>query len=112
MIFRHVGMTLCLQNRRQCCHGGNIWHIAYGSGYMIFDYNFFFDGNECSTNPCQNGGTFIDGCAVTVYLLTQELTVSICLAIFGFTLAMDVANIPDDPLWNYSDPYTHGGHCS
>ena len=35
---------------------------ANGGGYLIFDYNFRVDGNDCSTNPCQNGGTCVDGC--------------------------------------------------
>ena len=37
-------------------------HKAYGRGYMIFDYDFVLK-NECSSNPCQNGGTCINGCA-------------------------------------------------
>ena len=36
-------------------------HDAYDSGYLTFDYNMTVDGNECSPNPCLNGGTCIDG---------------------------------------------------
>ena len=38
-------------------------HNAHGSGYLIYDYNFIVDGNECSPNPCRNGGTCIDQCS-------------------------------------------------
>jgi len=39
----------------------NNTHEAYGSGYLIFDYDFVIK-NECSSNPCHNGGTCINGC--------------------------------------------------
>ena len=41
----------------------DIRHSTNGGGYLIFDYNFIVDGDECSTNPCQNGGTCVDRCS-------------------------------------------------
>jgi hypothetical protein len=41
-------------------------HCAYGSdcdAYLYLDYEFVPDGDECSPNPCLNGGTCTDGCA-------------------------------------------------
>ena len=41
-------------------------HCAYGSNcdaYLYLDYEFVPDGDECSPNPCLNGGTCTDGCA-------------------------------------------------
>ena len=37
-------------------------------------------------------------CCHCISPYSGTITVSICLAIFGFTLAMDVANIPDGPI--------------
>ena len=41
----------------------NIRHRVTSSSSMYFDIEFTQDGDECSPNPCQNGGTCIDGCA-------------------------------------------------
>ena len=30
------------------------------SGYLTYDYNLIEDGDECSPNPCKNGGTCRD----------------------------------------------------
>ena len=38
-------------------------HTTYGNGYLIYDYAFVLDGDDCSPNPCQNGGICVDGCA-------------------------------------------------
>ncbi len=36
---------------------------GYGLGQLYYDYQLVADGNECSSNPCLNGGRCIDGCA-------------------------------------------------
>ena len=83
-------------------------HNAYGSGYMIFDYNFVLDGNQCRYNPCRNGGTCVDGCGsytcrcVYPYTGTNCQHVSRNLRIY----ARYGHGLPDeDGLWNDSDPY-------
>ena len=47
--------------------GHHSWqkHCAENScnGYLWYDYNLILDGNECSPNPCRNGGPCVDGCA-------------------------------------------------
>ena len=61
---RHTGLKHCVQN--SC------------NGYLKFDYNFIPDGNECSSNPCLNGGTCIDGCASYTCLCTGSYGGSHC----------------------------------
>ena len=39
-----------------------IRHAAHGSGYIYYDYQLTVDRNNCSPNPCLNGGTCRDGC--------------------------------------------------
>ena len=41
----------------------NMRHRVTSSSSLYFDIEFTRDGNECSPNPCQNGGNCHDGCA-------------------------------------------------
>ena len=41
-------------------HSPSIKHHADSNGYLWFDYNMIIDGNECSPNPCLNGGLCFD----------------------------------------------------
>ena len=38
-------------------------HNASENGYLVYDYSFVVNGNECDPNPCQNGGTCINECS-------------------------------------------------
>ena len=83
-------------------------HNAYGNGFLIYDYKFLIDGNECSSNPCQNGGTCVDGCASYTCLCRPHYRGTNCgfryanLRIF----ARYGRDLPDrDPVRNLSDPY-------
>ena len=83
-------------------------HNAFGSGYMIFDYNLVLDGNECSTNPCQNGGTCVDGCASYTCRCRSPYSGTNCEQFSGNLriYARYGRNLPDeDGWWNDSDPY-------
>ena len=83
-------------------------HNAFGSGYMIFDYNLVLDGNECSTNPCQNGGTCVDGCASYTCRCRSSYSGTNCEQLSGNLriYARYGRNLPDeDGWWNDSDPY-------
>ena len=87
------------QNRR---------HQALDSGYLIYDYNMIRDGNECSGNPCRNGGTCRDGCASYTCLCTTRYTGTNCEHMTGNLrfFARYGRNLPDeDGWWNNSDPY-------
>ena len=83
-------------------------HTAYGSGHMIFDYDFVLDGNECSSNPCQNGGTCVDGCASYTCRCTSHYT-GTNYEHFSGNLRVFAGygrDLPDeDGWWNDSDPY-------
>ena len=83
-------------------------HNAFGSGYMIFDYNLVLDNNECSSNPCQNGGTCVDGCASYTCRCRSPYSGTNCEQLSGNLriYACYGRNLPDeDGLWNDSDPY-------
>ena len=83
-------------------------HNAYDSGYMIFDYNFALDGSECSTNPCRNGGSCVDGCASYTCHCRPYYSGTNCETLSGNlrVYARYGRNLPDeDGLWNNSDPY-------
>ena len=84
-------------------------HEAHGSGYLIYDYNLSINENECSSSPCQNGGTCINGgCSSYTCLCRRSYTGNNCewctcnlriVARYG-------RNLPDeDGWWNDSDPY-------
>ena len=84
-------------------------HNAFGSGYTIFDYNFVVDGNECmGTNPCQNGGTCIDGCTSYTCRCPPNYGGTHCQHLSGNLRfkARYARNLRDsDGWWNDSDPY-------
>ena len=83
-------------------------HSAYGNGYLIFDYKFIADGNECSTNPCRNGGICVDGCASYTCNCPSRYTGTNCAHLSGNLRfkARYARNLRDsDGLWNDSDPY-------
>jgi len=82
-------------------------HKAYGRGYMIFDYDFVLK-NECSSNPCQNGGTCINGCAGYTCYCRHPFSGTNCEHLSGNlrVYARYGRNLPDyDGLDNNSDPY-------
>ena len=81
---------------------------AFGSGYLIFDYSLVLDGNECSSNPCRNGGTCVDGCASYTCRCRSSYSGTNCEELSGNlrVYARYGRNLPDeDPWWNDSDPY-------
>ena len=81
---------------------------AFGSGYLIFDYSLVLDGNECSSNPCRNGGTCVDGCASYTCRCRPSYSGTNCEELSGNLriYARYGRNLPDeDPWWNDSDPY-------
>ena len=81
---------------------------AYSSGYMIFDYNFVVDSEECSTNPCWNGGTCVDGCASYTCHCAPSYRRTHCEQLSGNlrVKARYGRNLSDrDPWLNDSDPY-------
>ena len=84
-------------------------HSAHGSGYLIFDYSFIADGNECSgSNPCRNGGICVDGCASYTCTCTSRYTGTHCEHLSGNLRfkARYARNLRDsDGWWNDSDPY-------
>ena len=88
-------------------HVGN-WHSTNGGGHLIFDYNFRIDGNECSTNPCQNGGTCVDGCSSYTCQCVPNYSGTHCEHLYGDLRfkARYARNLQDRDGWlNYSDPY-------
>ena len=83
----------------------NISHSAYGGGYLIYDYNFVLDGDDCSPNPCQNGGTCVNGCA-TYTCLCEHFSGNLRFK------ARYARNLPSSNLWYYDcDPYNYGNNC-
>ena len=63
----------------------NVRHCTSNScnGYMYFDYTLTPDGNDCSPNPCQNGGTCYDGCVSYTCHCTGPYTGSQCQDFLG-----------------------------
>ena len=83
-------------------------HNTNGGGYLIFDYNFKVDGNECSTNPCQNGGTCVDGCSSYSCQCAPNYSGTHCEHLYGDLRfkARYARNLRDsDGWWNDSDSY-------
>ena len=85
-----------------------IRHAAHGSGYMYYDYRLTVDRNNCSPNPCLNGGTCRDGCLSytctcrTGYSGTRCERTTRNLRVY----ARYARNLRDrDGWWNKSDPY-------
>jgi len=77
-------------------------------GYLIYDYIFKADGNECSSSPCQNGGTCQDGCSTYSCTCRQGFIGPNCQYLAGNlkVIARHGQNLPDsDGWWNDSDPY-------
>ena len=79
------------------------------NGYMYFDYRLTPDGNECSSNPCQNGGTCYDVCVSFTCDCTGSYTGSTCRDFIGVLdiLARDGSGLPDRDGFGGgdSDPY-------
>lgn len=65
------------------------------TSYVYFDYILLEDGDECSTNPCQNGGTCVDGIASYSCNCTSQYTGSHC----------------EQRLWCAPNPCQNGGMC-
>ena len=83
-------------------------HNAHGSGYLIYNYNFILDGNECISSPCQNGGTCVDLCASYHCNCRSGYIGTNCEHRTGRlrVYARYARNLPDeDGWWNNSDPY-------
>ena len=85
-----------------------IRHAAHGSGYMYYDYRLTVDRNNCSPNPCLNGGTCRDGCLSytctcrTGYSGTRCERTTRSLRVY----ARYARNLRDRDGWlNKSDPY-------
>ena len=83
-------------------------HQAYGSGYLIYTYHMIRDGNECSRNPCRNGGRCIDRCVSYYCSCTSRYTGTNCEHLTGNLkfYARYGRYLPDRDGWgNDSDPY-------
>ena len=85
-----------------------IRHAAHGSGYMYYDYRLTVDRNNCSPNPCLNGGTCRDGCLSYTCTCRTGYSGTRCehtirnLRVY----ARYAHNLRDrDGWWNKSDPY-------
>ena len=88
-------------------HSDNKLTFSQG-GYLIYNYNFIVDGNECSPNPCRNGGTCQDGCSRYSCSCPAGFSGHNCQFMSGNlrVTARYGQNWPDnDGLWNDSDPY-------
>ena len=93
-------------------HLNNV-HNASGSGYMIFDYDFVLS-NECSSDPCKNGGTCINGCTGYTCYCRHPFSGPNCEHLSGnfWVYARYGRNLTDkdgvptkDGVGNNSDPY-------
>ena len=85
-----------------------IRHAAHGSGYMYYDYRLTVDRNNCSLNPCRNGGTCRDGCLSFTCTCRYGYTGTWCeYAIRNLRVyARYARNLRDRDGWrNKSDPY-------
>ena len=83
-------------------------HSAHGNGFLYYNYKLTVDGNDCSPNPCRNGGTCLDGCTSYVCSCRLGYAGTRCQHIAGNlrVKARYARNLPDeDGLWNDSDPY-------
>lgn len=112
MMVSPVLMTRCPLKKRQLSNQEITWeigmHSTNGGGYLIFDYNFRIGGNECSTNPCQNGGTCVDGCSSYTCQCAPNYSGTHCEHLYGDLRfkARYARNLQDlDGWWNDSDPY-------
>ena len=81
-------------------------HSAYGNGNLVYDYNFVLDGDNCSPNPCQNGGVCVDGCASYTCQCTSNYTGTNCEHFSG-NLRFRVRYARNLPVtwYNDCDPY-------
>ena len=79
------------------------------NSYLYLDYELTPDGNECDPNPCQNGGTCIDGCSSYSCSCTSSYTGDQCQYRQGRLTfyARYGSNLPDEDGWfaGDSDPY-------
>ena len=85
-----------------------IRHAAHGSGYMHYDYRLTVDRNNCSPNPCRNGGTCRDGCLSFTCTCRYGYAGTWCeYAIRNLRVYARYAhNLSDRDGWrNKSDPY-------
>ena len=79
------------------------------NGYLRYDYDLILDGDECSPNPCQNGGTCIDGLSTYTCYCTNHYAGTTCQYLKGKlrVYARYGINLPDTDgfLAGDSDPY-------
>jgi hypothetical protein len=81
---------------------------AYDNGYLIFDYNFVLDSNDCISNPCRNGGTCVDECGSHSCSCAPHYTGTNCEYLHGklTVKARYGRSLQDRDGWlNKSDPY-------
>ena len=83
-------------------------HNSFNDGYLIYSFNVLLDINDCSPNPCQNGGTCNDGCRTYSCSCTPRSRGSNCEHLFGDLTfhSLRGVNLPNlDTWWGTSDPY-------
>ncbi len=83
-------------------------HAAHNNGYLYYDYSLVADGNDCSPNPCLNGGVCTDGCCSYTCHCSYGYTGTRCQYSTGNlrVTANYARNLPDRDGWlNDSDPY-------